>query len=76
MTRHLLYVEPERALLVEQRLRELAPGRRGWHIERYVFAHDNGAQLRGQQGLYPVPPDVEPVEIDAETFDEAWRAAT
>lgn len=73
--RWLLYLEEPRAVLVEQRWRVLAPGRSGWHTDRYVFATDAGT-LRGQQGMYPVAPKVEPVEIDASTFAEAWADAS
>lgn len=58
-----MYLDGNRATLVE----------RTSQLERFVFVSD-AATVRGSQGMYPLPPPVEPVEIDRETFDEAWAA--
>lgn len=65
MHRYLMYLQEPRAILVE----------RGAQIERFVFVGD-GSVVRGSSGMYPLLPQVEPVEIDQAMFDEAWQGAT
>ena len=71
MTRYVMYLDGERAVLVEQKVYD--PGRALPRTLRYVFVNGEYT-LRGQSGMYPDLPKVKPTEIDRATFEEAWSA--
>ena len=62
---YLLYLDGDRAVLLEQR---------GATIVRCAHMYSERS-VRGSGTMYPVCPDVEPVEIDEQTFVEAWEQA-